>query len=282
MSATLHNQSTKDFDLSQLEDLVRHSKDELTETDLFAMMPPQPDCSICFLPMPLDNADSCFAPCCGKTFCRGCNYKIIMTSRAEAAAQNIDRRDIVDLCSYCRHPSYSNVEDQFQSIDILMQRGIPSAYMHMGDVFRKGIFGKQSCKKTSIEMYIQAARLGECEAYGVLSKLYDNDCDQPKRRELLEIGAKLGSVTSRHTLAAIERHLGNTELAFKHYTVAARAGSNYAVKQILNLYRDMFDNDMRDLMKDDLGQTLRAFQSSCGEMNSKSRKEEKEARNFDY
>ncbi len=64
----------------QREHRPRHKKackkraKELHDKQLFT----QPDCShlgechICFLPLPLDRAESVFHPCCSETICKGC------------------------------------------------------------------------------------------------------------------------------------------------------------------------------------------------------------------
>ena len=44
------------------------------EASLFAEPPPQPDCVICMLPLPIDPGLHSYSACCGNTFCGGCSF----------------------------------------------------------------------------------------------------------------------------------------------------------------------------------------------------------------
>lgn len=82
----------------QLADRPRHKRAckemaaALLEEKLFAQPPVYDDCPICFLLLPLENAEHQYVPCCGKTICGGCFYVIMMDKKLDM------------LCPMCRGP----------------------------------------------------------------------------------------------------------------------------------------------------------------------------------
>ena len=87
--------------------------------------------------------------------------------------------------------------------------------------------------------------------------------DLSKALEYYEIAAKKGSVHAHLTLAHLLK--GDNNKRIKHLTVAARAGDKDSMDSMMDAYRD------KELSKEELSQTLRAFQASTNEMKSKDR-----------
>ena len=65
---------------------------ELFDEDLFKKPPPNEECPICMLPLPLIPAEKTYFSCCGKIICLGCVY----------ASLKQDKRGI---CPFCRAPA---------------------------------------------------------------------------------------------------------------------------------------------------------------------------------
>ena len=51
---------------------------ELHEEELFKDHPPNEDCPICFIRLPLETGESTYYPCCGMIICDGCSYAMII------------------------------------------------------------------------------------------------------------------------------------------------------------------------------------------------------------
>ena len=76
------------------------------------------ECPICFLLMPLDNQESFFKLCCGKSICNGCIHEMMVMEKG------------ADLCPFCREPRPSH-EEGVKLTKKLMGKGNAYAfYMH--------------------------------------------------------------------------------------------------------------------------------------------------------
>ena len=91
--------------------------------------------------------------------------------------------------------------------------------------------------------------------------------DESKALEYYEIGAKKGCVQARNLMALYHRENGYIDESINHYRIAASAGHQASMDDLMILYKDEL------LSKDDLAQTLRAYQTSKDLMNSKDRED---------
>ena len=96
--------------------------------------------------------------------------------------------------------------------------------------------------------------------------------DVSKGLEYCEIAAKKGSVQAHQYLALFHERNGNIQLCIKHLRVAADAGDKETMDTVMAFYK------AKELSKEELTQTLRAFQNSSSEMKSKDRDEARTAR----
>ena len=80
-----------------------------------------------------------------------------------------------------------------------------------------------------------------------------------------EVAAKKGAVIAHVMLAHFHTNTADNNKRIKHLTVAARAGDKDSMDDLMKAYKAKL------LSKEELSQTLRAFQASTNEMKSKDR-----------
>ena len=121
----------------------------------------------------------------------------------------------------------------------------------------------------SLEMRICAAELGHADAFVNIGCRYDEgivvEQDKSKALEFYEVGAKKGSVSAHQYLALYHGRRRNIDESVRHCKVAASAGDQQSMDGLMKAYRDKL------LTKEDLTQTLRAFQTAKDLMKSKDR-----------
>ena len=119
------------------------------------------------------------------------------------------------------------------------------------------------------ELYLKAGELGCHEAYGNLGNSYDLgngvEVDEKKAKYYWELASIGGNVYARHNVACIERDNGNHHRAYKHYTIAARAGMKGSLEMVKEGYMAGF------VTKDEYANTLRAYHERQKEMKSDAR-----------
>ena len=91
------------------------------------------------------------------------------------------------------------------------------------------------------------------------------ESDTKKAKHYWELAAVNGSARARHNLGYIEVQADNLQRAYKHFTLAARAG----YKQSLDTVKDGYKHGI--VKKDEYANTLRAYQKSQYEMKSEMR-----------
>ena len=82
-----------------------------------------------------------------------------------------------------------------------------------------------------------------------------------------------GDIHARNNLGCAESRAGNNHRAFKHFIIAARAGSKMSLDTVKQGYTH------GHVTKDEYAQTLREYQNSQDEMKSKARDKALAARN---
>lgn len=169
-------------------------------------------------------------------------------------------------CALCRQQAPNNY---IKSLRKLMKKNNTQAFIIMANKYRNGAEVFQSNTK-SLEMLIRAAELGEAEAYGRIGFYYKQgiavELDMAKASTFYEVGAKKGSVHAHQLLEVFHERNGNIQTSIKHLKVAASAGDQNSMDGLMEYYKEK-----KLLTKEDLTQTLRAFQASSNEMKSKPR-----------
>ena len=233
---------------------------ELRDEALFKDHSPREDCPICFLPLPLDAAQTTFKSCCGKIICNGCIYAMDEEARG---------RGKIELCAFCREPNPSSDEERVKRLKKLMEANNAGAFNKLAGYYEDGEMGMPQDFAKANELYLRGGELGYYEAYYNLGHFYDNgrgvEVDKKKATHYYELAAMNGDAHARHNLGCEEYEAGNYHRAYKHFILSARAG-----------FKDSLDNVKIGYMngivtKDEYANTLRAYQSRQDEMKSDDR-----------
>ena len=232
---------------------------ELHDEALFKEPPPNEDCPICFLPLPLDASESIFKSCCGKIICDGCIYAM----REESLG-----RGKIDLCAFCRTPTATSYEENTKRSKKLMDANNADAFRQLAGCYYRGEGVPQDFAKAN-ELYLKAGELGCAKAYCNLGMNYNNgrgvEVDEKKAKHYSELAAMNGSVIARYNLGCWEERAGNIDRAYKHFILAAKAGD----KDSLGNVKAGFMSGL--VTKDEYENSLRAYQSRQDEMKSDDR-----------
>ena len=253
---------------ARLDNLLSTAQEETKDIDLFAPIQEREECPICMIPLPIKEEDIIFmSTCCGKNICHGCFYKTCITEVEKNG--NI----IKQKCAFCCLPMKSQTPRVLsKSLKKLMNNNNPIAYMSMAEAYARGDGVMQSDTK-SLEMRIRAAELGEAEAYYMIGVYYKEGIvvgqDQSKMLAYYEVSAKKESIPAHIYLARFHGRNGDMQLCIKHLRVAAGAGDKEAMDTMMGFYK------AKELSKEDLTKTLRAFQASIDGMKSKDRDDAK-------
>lgn len=95
---------------ARLDNLLSTGQRETADSDIFAPIPEREECPICLIPLPLVECEISFYACCGKSICRGCTWKHMLSDMKSG----ISHRD--QKCSLCRQPPIKD------SINLVMPR----------------------------------------------------------------------------------------------------------------------------------------------------------------
>ena len=252
-------------------------KKKISDKVLFQEPPPKEDCLICMLPMPYTigaygcGTNKMYMSCCGKTICHGC----IMATAAEVKKGNIKK-----WCPFCRIPIAPTDKEALDRIEkrVKFHPDDADAYFALGGHYvRKNgweqkrpssLLAPQDLKKV-IEAWQKAARLGSvCGHYNLGTEYHKGvgvEQDIGKAIHHWELAAIGGHEQARSNLGALEYNNGNVNRAMKHYMIAARCGIHRCLKYVGEGYK------AGHVTKDEYEQTIRAYQSTHDEMNSKQR-----------
>ena len=246
---------------ARLDNLLSIAQTETADIDLYKPIPERDECPICLIPLPIKENESMFMSCCGKKICKGCITRGIATDRRKGAT--VDEWK----CAFCRQPPLPKTK-QIKLLKKLMKKNNSHAFMRMATRYEEGNGVFQSDTK-ALEMYIRAAELGNVNACVGIGLCYKKgtavERDVSKSIEYLEVAAKKGSLIAHQYLATLNERHGNIQTSIKHVKVAASAGDQDSMDDLMKLYKE------KALSKEDLTQTLHAFQTAKDLMKSKDR-----------
>jgi len=226
---------------------------ELHDERLFKEVEPK-ECPIC---MSSETYTSTFQSCCGKRICNGCIYAMQVSEGK-------------DLCAFCRTPIPS-YDEQFKRTKKLMDKGNAEAFNMFAGYYVNGRRGIAQDWAKAREFTLKAGELGCASGYYNLGVAYEYDegrgveVNMKKAKHYYELAAMMGHVGARHNLGCLEGESGNYQRAMKHFTLAAKAGS----EKSLNNIKQGFTNGM--ITKEEYANALRAYQKRQSEMKSDER-----------
>ena len=214
------------------------------------------ECPLCFLILP--SADlTTIKSCCGKTICNGCVYAMKMS---EGGA---------NVCAFCRTPPPSSDEDEIKRVKSLMDKGNAEACFLLAGYYVNGSRGLTRDYQKANELHLKAGELGCAGAYFNLGDSFFKgkglEVDKKKAKHYWELAAMGGYVPARYNLGIEELETRKIERAFKHFILAARAGSERALESVKIGF-------MKGLVtKEQYASALRAYQKIHDGMKSDAR-----------
>jgi len=243
---------------------------ELHDEKLFKQPPPEEDCPICMIKLPLLRPARVYMVCCGKVICRGCIHAV--RSRATKLED--------DICPFCRQLPSSGDDEVIKRYEKRIEMNDPRAMFGLGGCYAEGLHGVTPSHNKALKLHRRAAALGFPDANFSLSCFYKNgsigvERDDKKAIHYAELAAMGGNVIARANLGRTEGNAGNTNRALKHYLIAARGGDVMSVKLICEYYSTGYAT------KDDYEKALRYHQEYLDEIKSDQR-DEAAAFNNDY
>ena len=250
---------------ARLDNLLSTAQAETADIDLFTPIAEKEECPLCLIPLPLTESEIVFMPCCGKNICIGCTYKQTMND-VEKGVKQYEQK-----CAFCRQPSNNNY---IKLLKKLMKKNVPNAYMQMACLYRDGDEGAMQSYTRALEMLIRVAELDHPPAFGMIGKFYYDgnavDVDRSKALAFYEIAAKKGDIVTRRLIIVEIWDNHGSKLLIKHLKVIASAGCKGSMDKLMQFY-----SHWKELLlsKEELTQTLRAYQASSNEMKSKDRDE---------
>jgi hypothetical protein len=239
------------------EEECKKRKTELHDKQLFT----QPDishlgeCSICCLPLSLDERKSTFMACCSKTICNGCRF----ANQKREKEAGLEHR-----CVYCREPLPKSKEEGIKRIMERIKKNDPVAMTEMGkEHAAERDFGK------ALEYWTKAAELGDVDAHASLGGLYCEgggvEKDVKKAVHHWEQAAIGGNPNARGFLACYEEANDRLDRAAKHLIIAANLGCDISLQWI----KELFVKGI--LSKDEYACALRGHQAAVDATKSAER-----------
>lgn len=234
---------------------------ELYEEALFKEHAPTEDCPICMIPLPLDERQSAFYRCCGKTICCGCIFGMYIESISK------DKKDESPVCPYCRM-KFSRGEVGVKQLQKLIDNGNAEACFELSRLYTTGKELPQDMEK-AYEFLFKGCKLGCGKSCHNLAVAHQDGAyferDERKAKYYYELAVINGSICSRSVIGNIEGCAGNEDRAKRHILVGARAGD----KKSLDLAKEGYKHGL--ITKDEYANTLRAYQKRHDEMKSDNR-----------
>ena len=150
-----------------------------------------------------------------------------------------------------------------------MEKGNANAFYHLAGDYADGSRGMPQDEAKANELYLKAGELGCTGAYYNLGILYSNGrggaIDKKKAKHYYELAAMSGDIRARHNLACMEGQTGNSQRAFKHCLIAAKAGCKESLDMVKGGYMNGY------VTKEQYANTMREYQKSRDETKSDAR-----------
>ena len=234
------------------------------EDDIFTSAPKE-DCPICLVRLPIDNGDTIYLSCCGKTVCNGCPHanKCMLKKEMDKLSEkhNTDEsatpaHPVVHQCltkesypcPFCRRALPNTDEEIVSVLQKRMDLQDPHAYFNMAGYVREGLHGLPKDEHKAVSLLHQAAELGSAEACSDLFLCYllglcGVQPNADKARSLLIQAAKGGLAQARHNLAVLDYEAGRIDDAIRHLKISTAAGYQLSLESMEELREEGHIND---------------------------------------
>jgi hypothetical protein len=232
---------------------------ELFDEELFKQPPPNEDCLICYIRLPIDGVESFYQPCCGKMPCFGCVY-----ANTVAAADTEKFK-----CFFCRTKATLSEEEDIERMKKRVEANDPWAMVKLGSYYQLGRVSLRQDIAKALELYHKSAKLGNNHAHFQLSVCYHNgDIVEINTRKAIyhrQLAAMAGNVHARYNLGYDDGNAGNMDRAYKHWMISANDGCDSSMKAVQEGYKNGF------VTEDDYAKTMCAYGNSIDKMKSDDR-----------
>lgn len=241
-----------------LKKLLLHGEKQVVKTDLFDPIPPKDECPICRVPHRIREIESLYMACCGKIICFGCIH-------------NCKMHGLKDQCSFCNQPWFVGNKEYHERLEKRAKTNDPTALLLLAHRYQSGKVVQQDRLKAQ-KLFIRSAELGNASAYFSIA-IEERRSDVAKYIGFLQISAKMGDAKARYELALKEARDKNWDSYIKHCKIAAKAGFQRALDELMDLYGSIIKNAHTEpkITKEELTEVLRAFQDSIENTKGQSR-----------
>ena len=231
-----------------------------TEKDIgpLGKLPPQEECPICMLVLPIHMHLHTHFACCGKTICCGCDHQHLMKSG-----------DGVRTCAFCRTPALGDGEYLVQ-LRKRVELKDPTALRNLALNYGQGWLGLPLDQDKCVDLLREAADLGCPDAHYELGNFHRNgemgfEQDDAKAQMHWERAAEGGHILALNNFACMEDISGDIVAAMPHARLSASGGHRRPMEGIISCFEKGF------LRHSGLAETLQAFHRSKAEMKSDGR-----------
>eukprot|EP00979_Chaetoceros_neogracilis_P006033 scaffold1194_cov209-Chaetoceros_neogracile.AAC.1 len=232
---------------------------ELFDKKLFKQPPPNEDCPICYLQLPIDEVQNMYQSCCGKMMCCGC----VCANTVAAADTEIFK------CVFCRTEASYSDEESIERLKKRVEANDAVAMYNLGTYYGLGTMGLRQDHAKELELLHKSAKLGNHFAHLNLSICYQTggigESDTRKATYHAQLAAMAGNVKARGNLGCDEYNAGNINRAYKHWMISANDGYDLSMKAVQEGYKSGF------VTKDDYSKTICAYGNSLDKMKSDDR-----------
>jgi TPR repeat protein len=172
----------------------------------------------------------------------------------------------ISKCPFCNTDRSSKTDEEIvEEIVKRVEANDAVAIGMLAQHYYKGLRGFQQDHNKAVELWTWAADLGCSDAHNNLADEYRDLGDMKKAKFHSEAAAMEGNEIARYNLGIIGYEYGNMERAVKHWTIAASAGEYQA------MYALRMEFEQGVVSRESIDSILKAYNSSCAEMRSKSR-----------
>ena len=216
-------------------------------------------CPLCCMPIASPvKGQAMLKTCCMKTVCNGC----ILASL---------QRGMGDTCAFCRAPTPQSVAARLARVLKRVDAKDPVAIESIASASYRGCYGLQQDIPRAIELWTEAARLGDLVAHYTLGcKYFEGDGvkqDMARGIRHWQHAAIEGHPVSRHNLGFLECENGNRELAVQHLMISAKMGYEESLNEIKNMFMK------GHTAKAQYAEALKGYQDAVEETKSPQREE---------
>ena len=195
--------------------------------------PEREECLLCMLPLPLNETETCYRNCCGKTVCYGCIYDQFQVDKKEGR-RTLDVLSCI-ICPFCR--SEDSDLDVLNHEMKLANAGNHYALWRIGQLHFKGRQGLRQDMKKGIQWWHRAAEAGSSSALTDLGVCYREGYGVAQNwvsaLEYFQKAADMGNWKGFLMIGSLLLQQGSWEEGFLNLRKAVMCG--YSAK-------DMFDN----------------------------------------